>query len=319
MYEISKKPFLSVFDIAPAQVDEKLKSISALTFLPHEYQDYVPPIDPNYVFDLELAKTILLSLDGSAVFGRLLPLLLWGLHGTGKTSAIEQTCARLNRPCMRVQHTICTEEADIVGQWTVQNGATEFQLGPLPIAMQNGWVYLADDCDFGSPTVLSLYQPVLEGKPLVIKNAPPHLRIIKPHPQFRFAATGNTNGTGDETGLYQGTQLQNMANYSRFAVTYQVDYLPKEIETSIVRKIVGFNQEHANQLVDFANDIRKNYHNNQISMPISTRELIFVAAIMMMSHGNWYKAFDLGYINRLSPSDQVVARGYVQRKFGIEF
>lgn len=69
--------------------------------------------------------------------------------------------------------------------------------------MKHGWVYLADEYDFAFPQILGVYQPVLEGEALVIKEATPEWRRITPHERFAFIGTGNTNGSGDETGLYQ--------------------------------------------------------------------------------------------------------------------
>ena len=37
--------------------------------------------------------------------------------------------------------------------------------------MKHGWVYLADEYDFAFPQILGVYQPVLEGEALVIKEA----------------------------------------------------------------------------------------------------------------------------------------------------
>ena len=171
-----------------------------------EFADLIPEIDEGHIWDIDGLKTMLMGLELK------IPTYRWGHAGTGKTTGWEQVCARTNRPFLRVQHTINTEESHIVGQWIVKDGQTKFELGPLATAMKFGLVYCADEYDFGLPSILSVYQPVLEGKPLVIKEADHDNRIIKPHPNFRFVATGNTNGCGDETGLYQGTNIQNAAN-----------------------------------------------------------------------------------------------------------
>src|SRR5690606_28822452 len=156
----------------------------------------IPDKDPSYIFDINIVKSIIMGLEMN------LPILLWGHAGTGKTTALEQVCAYTGRPFVRVQHTANTEEADIEGTWRVMNGDMTFQDGPLPFCMEEGIVFCADEYDFASPMVLSLYQAVLEGKPLRIKAAN---KSVRPHPEFRFVATGNTNGAGDETGLYAGT------------------------------------------------------------------------------------------------------------------
>lgn len=201
-----KQAFHEVFDLgsAKAAMNARGEPIMITVMQDHDpdAQALIPDIDENYVFNIDLTKTALIGLELG------MPVYFWGYHGTGKTTAFEQIAARTKRPFLRVQHTINTEEAHIVGQYVVKDGSTNFQLGPLPTAMLFGYNYCADEYDFAMPSVLSVYQPVLEGKPLVIKDAPPELRVIRPHPNFRFVATGNTNGGGDETGLYQGTQIQ---------------------------------------------------------------------------------------------------------------
>lgn len=160
-----------------------------VTVLTPSNPELVPDVDGNYVYELENLKNALMAVELD------IPLYVWGHAGTGKTTLIEQICARTSRPVLRVQHTVNTEESHIVGQWTARGGETIFELGPLAMAMKHGWVYLADEYDFALPSVLSVYQPVLEGKALVIKEADAANRIIRPHPNFRFIATGNTNGS----------------------------------------------------------------------------------------------------------------------------
>lgn len=227
----------------------------------------------------------------------------------------EQVCARTNRPMLRVQHTVNTEESHIVGQWTVKGGQTVFELGPLPLAMLNGWTYLADEYDFGLPNVLSVYQPVLEGKPLVIKEADAANRIIKPHPNYRFVATGNTNGSGDETGLYQGTSIQNSANFDRFGVTIHKKYMKEDDEVRILMKKAGVHEDDAKNLAKFAKQVREAYDGSKISDIISPRALIN-GAKLGISKASFSKGIALAFTNKLSKVDQAVVEGLAQRIFG---
>lgn len=269
----------------------------------------VPDIDANYVFDLSTLKNALMAFELN------INLYVWGHTGCGKTTMLEQICARTRRPMLRVQHTINTEEAHIVGQWTAKDGSTEFELGPLAVAMKEGLVYLADEYDFALPSVLSVYQPVLEGKPLVIKEADAANRIIRPHPNFRFVATGNTNGSGDETGLYQGTQLQNAANYDRFNMVLEVKYMPESLESEVVHKQAGVALKDAQKLVSFANQIREAYASNKLSSPLSPRTIIAIAKIGMMK-GDYRAGISLAFTNKLSRVDKETADGIAQREFG---
>jgi cobaltochelatase CobS len=275
---------------------------------------YLPERDDNYVYDIENTKTVLMAFELNQ------PLYLWGLHGTGKTTLPEQVCNRTGRPFMRVQHSVNTEESHILGQMHVNslNGhaVTEFALGPLPLAMKHGWVYCADEYDFALPSVTAVYQPVLEGKSLIIKEAPPEYRVIKPHPNFRFVGTGNTNGCGDETGLYQGTQIQNAANYSRFGITIEIDYPDPKVEAAIIAGQAAVRLDDAKKLVAFGLEVRKAFRGSLISSTVSPRELINAAKLGLCRGGDWRWGLQMAFANRLSRTDREVVDGFAQRVFG---
>ncbi|CAI6214255.1 hypothetical protein DJICPGNB_25850 [Escherichia coli] len=96
---------------------------------------------------------------------------------------------------------------------------------------------------------------MLEGEALVIKEATPEWRRITPHERFAFIGTGNTNGSGDETGLYQGTNIQNAANFSRFGIVSNVKYMSKEAEINMLIN-AGIVDEYAEKMVKFAGIVR---------------------------------------------------------------
>jgi cobaltochelatase CobS len=181
--------------------------------------------------------------------------------------------------------------------------------------MKLGIAYLADEYDRSMPQVLSVYQPVLEGKALVTKEAPPEWRIIKPHPNFRFVATGNTNGAGDETGLFPSTMLQDFANYERFGLMMQITWMPEAQEIAIVAGQGRIPQEDAKQLVKFATEVRKQVDGGQMTAPISPRALINAAQIGIKFR-DYHKGLTLAYINRLAQSDAEACRQVAQRYFG---
>lgn len=279
--------------------------ISILT-PPDDLVVYTPEIDSGYIFNIELLKTVLLGMESN------FPTYLHGHAGTGKTTVFEQICARTKRPFLRVQHTRNTEESHVVGQWIVKDGQTVFELGPLAYAMKFGIAYLADEYDFAMPAVTALYQPVLEGKPLVIKEADLENRIIHPHPMFRFLATGNTNGTGDETGLYAGTMIQNAANYERFAIVEEVKYPEEDIEVGILMSQAGVSREHAKTMVRFGRMVREAFMSGKIGLPVSPRALIN-SCKMAQRRGSWKKGLALSYVNRLSRIDQEAVNEIIAR------
>jgi cobaltochelatase CobS len=204
------------------------------------------------------------------------------------------------------------EERDLTGQWTVKGGETHFNLGPLPMAMKYGLTYCADEYDVALPAVLMVYQPVLEGKPLIIKDADPENRIIRPHPNFRFIATGNTNGMGDETGLYQGTLIQNAANYERFGITEEMLYPPEAVEIPLVQGQARVPVAIAQKLVKIAAMCREAYRAGKLSLPPSPRALIR-AGQNGKRLGDWARGLQLAYTNRLTRVDQQAVNEIVQR------
>jgi cobaltochelatase CobS len=309
----NRQPLSSLFGLPPAKtLNPRGQPITVAVFDDHtdETLAFVPDTDKSYVYNIELLKSVLISYELNKT------IYLYGYHGSGKTTVLEQVAARTKRPFLRLQHTINTEESHIVGQWTVKDGQTVFQLGPLPMAMQMGLIFCADEYDRALPSVSSVYQAVLEGKPLMIKEAPPEMRIIRPHKNFRFVATGNTNGCGDDTGLYQGTQVQDAANYSRFAITEEVFYPEEKIEAAIVAGQSQCKLEEATKLVKFANEVRKSFAGRQISSTISPRELINAAFLGMVRGGDWRMGLRMAFANRLSRTDREVCDQFAQRLFG---
>lgn len=272
------------------------------------FADMVPRLDPNYIFNVDILKSLMMAMEMN------IPAFLWGHSGTGKTTIYEQIACRTNRPMLRVQHTANMEEEHIVGGWRLRDGRTIFELGPLPLAMKHGWIYMADEYDFGRPEVLSVYQAILEGKALVIKEADAANRVIQPHPDFRIIATGNTNGQGDETGLYNGTNLQNAANFERFGVVEQMPYMDKKLESRLISQQADIPLKDAEKLVDFAGRIRQEFDGGKIGNPISPRSLIYAAKIGV-ARGNYKIGLEKSFINRLSSVDRESATQVAQRVF----
>lgn len=308
------QPFHEVFGLGAVRAAMNARGqaimIPILNVPDEEDRIFVPKIDPDYVFNIDLTKTIMMG------FMTGMPQYYWGYHGTGKTTMLRQAAARTGRPMIRVQHTLNTEESHIVGQYIVRDGATHFQLGPLAIAMRRGLVYLADEYDNALPSVCSVYQPVLEGEALVIKEAPIEDRVIEPHPNFRFVATGNTNGVGDETGLYTGTQIQNAANYSRFPIVEEVGYMDPKIEAAIISGKIGVDGGTAARIVNFAGEVREAFKSGNIGMTIGPRELLHAAQIGVLRGEDWRAGIRSAFSNRLSRVDRETVEGYAQRVFG---
>lgn len=311
---VTRQPLHEVFDI-PAKTEGAMnkqgKPIPIMVMDDHEDEfkaSLVPDVDENYIFNIDYLKQGVLGLECA------IPTYYYGHAGTGKSTLHEQIAARTNRPLLRVQHSGNTEESHVLGQYVVKEGATVWEPGPLQICMKYGITYLADEYDRAPPQVLSVYQPVLEGKQLVTKEAPPEWRILKPHNDFRFVATGNTNGSGDETGLFPSTMLQDFANYERFGLMVKIDWMPEKQEIGIIAGQAGIPTEDARELVRYAKEVRKQVDSGQISAPVSPRALIYAAKIGVRFR-DYRQGLELAYINRLPQADAEACRQVAQRFF----
>ena len=210
------------------------------------------------------------------------PVFVTGLSGNGKTLMIEQTCAQLKRELFRVNITIETDEDDLMGGHTLQNGNIIFREGPVIKAMRKGAVLLLDEVDLGSNKMMCL-QSVLEGKGYLIKKTG---EWVTPTPGFTICATANTKGQGSEDGKFIGTQIMNEAMLERFAITMQQEYPPVTTERNILKKEMALtgevDEEFCKKLVDWADIIRKTYYEGAIDDVITTRRLVHIVNAFRM-------------------------------------
>jgi cobaltochelatase CobS len=191
---------------------------------------------------------------------------------------------------------------------------TRWQDGPLPFAMKHGYLYLMDEYDRCHPAALSVYQAVLEGEPLYIKEAPPEMRLVHPHKNFRMIATGNTNGSGDETGMFNATMMQDAATIERFGIVEKIDYMPEKQEIAVLVAQAGLSEEHAKKLRAFCETIRRG-HPTEFSLTIGPRVAINIGKLGI-ARGSFMAGVALAFANRLPETQRQAALSIAQREFG---
>ena len=201
-------------------------------------------------------------------------IYITGLSGNGKTTMIEQVCAKLKRECFRINIVGTTDEDDLFGGLRLVNGDTVWQDGAVIQAMKRGAVLLLDEVDLGSEKLMCL-QPILEGKGVYIKKKN---EWVVPAEGFAVVATANTKGKGSEDGRFVGTNVMNEAFLDRFDYTYEQDYAPKGTEKKILvkamKKYGATDNDFIDHLVSWAEMIRKSYKDGAVNEIISTRRLI---------------------------------------------
>ena len=284
-----------------------------------EKSEYVPEIDSSYCFDRATTMAIL------AGFKYNRRVMIQGLHGTGKSTHIEQVAARLNWPCVRVNLDSHISRIDLIGKDAIvlQDGkqVTEFQDGILPWSLQNPTALVFDEYDAGRPDVMFVIQRVLESEgkfTLLDKN-----RVLKPHPYFRLFATTNTVGLGDTTGLYHGTQQINQGQMDRWNLVSTLNYLNFEQEKNIMlSKVQSFNNTEREEIIELmikvADLSRKGLSNGDISTVMSPRTVLTWAQNAEILDFNYSLAFKLTFLNKCDESERQIISEYYQRCFGEE-
>lgn len=197
-----------------------------------------------------------------------------GLSGNGKTTMVEQVCAKVKRECIRVNISIETDEEDLIGGNTLQDGNIVYREGPVLTAMRRGAILLIDEIDRGSNKLMCL-QSVLEGKPYFNKKTG---EVVHPAPGFNVIATANTKGRGTEDGRFIAAQILDEAFLERFSITVEQEYPSVAIEKKIVlNKMEFFNKmdsDFADKLIAWADIIRKTFEEGGVDEIISTRRLV---------------------------------------------
>jgi len=205
------------------------------------------------------------------------PVFVSGLSGNGKTFMVEQACAQTKREFLRVNISPETDEDDLVGGFRLIDGETKWFDGPVIQAMKRGSVLVLDEIDRGSNKLMCL-QGILEGKGILIKKTG---EFVEPTKGFNIVATANTKGKGDETGRYMAATILDDAFLERFPITVEQEYPDTRVETKILKKVfdnLGINDEDfANNLVKWADIIRKTFEEGAIDELISTRRLVHIA------------------------------------------
>jgi hypothetical protein len=208
---------------------------------------------------------------------RFYPTFVSGLSGNGKTFMVEQACAQAKREFLRVNISPETDEDDLIGGFRLIDGETKWFDGPVIQAMKRGSVLVLDEIDRGSNKLMCL-QGILEGKGVLIKKTG---EFVEPVKGFNVVATANTKGKGDETGRYMAATILDDAFLERFPITVEQEYPEVKVEIKILTKMfdsLGIQDKaFAENLVKWADIIRKTFEEGAIDEIISTRRLVHIA------------------------------------------
>lgn len=283
-----------------------------------EHTPFVPKISSDYVFRKELFFDIanyLRSPHGHALW-------LSGPAGSGKTSVITELAGRLNWGAVSITATDRLEFDDLVGRPQViavkgEAPSVRFVYGPLARAMKFGMIFILNEIDLVDPSQLSGLNDILEGRPLFITGNGGE--AIYPHEMFRFVATANSRGGGDDTGAYPGIQIQNLAALDRYRIL-EVDYLPAKAEQKVLEALFpDLGRPLCARMVKVAAAVRSSFLEGTLSTTMSTRTLVFWCHLLK-DYSNapipLKESLRLSFANRLSPEERITVYTVAQQTFG---
>ena len=226
--------------------------------------------------------------------------LLEGETGVGKDFLIEYICSQTNRPMIRLDFGEGVLYEDLVGGFepngsdgasaTVekaeamveemdiefgdaisalgQESQFQFKPGFLYEAVENGYVFVADEINAAGPEATMALHGVTEDRSSRHLSVRQTGEVIQPHKQFRFVGTMNPPH-------YPGTKPINDAFKTRFWIE-QIDYLPKEAEKVMMLKQTGLDPDkddkYVSHVVDVLSKLRTSYREQDIVTPIGHRE-----------------------------------------------
>ena len=278
--------------------------------------EFVPQIDENYLFDPTTTSAILAGF----VFNQ--RVLVQGMHGTGKSTHIEQVASRLNWPLLRINFDSQITRLDLVGKDVIKlknsKQITEFKEGIIPFALRNGIALVLDEYDAIKTDVSFVIQRLLEeeGKFSLLEEN----EVITPHPNFRLFATSNTLGAGDDLGIYHGTNLINQAQIDRLNIVACLNYLKPEHEIAVLQKKTKQNNLDVSTIklmVKMANATRESFKSGEISTLISLRTLISWGRNIAI-FGSVKQAFIFSFYNKVIDDEKPIIAEFYQRIFAEE-
>lgn len=238
------------------------------------------PYDKNYFFHEIVLKKLILWMDKDTPNRN---VFIPGDGGTGKTSLFVEFGARMGEDVYAKSCSGRTRFADLVGSLIIaEDGTTKFVDGPLTKAYRNGGIFLANEITRMDAGEQMLLVDVLDKRSyLTIAETG---EMIYPHDNFRFAATGNSVGFGDESGGYAGEKRSSNAFLDRFWKIVLPE-LTEEQEIEVCKRYApSLTDDIVKGMTKLARETRKQFIGNGGSLRICIQTRALFSWAMLSEH-----------------------------------
>lgn len=286
--------------------------------LTEDEEAFVPNHDDQWVLgndEAELLEALAIGIEDND------NVLIVGPPGVGKSSLVKELAAICSQPLRRMSFRGDMRTSDLIGKSALtvdeETGqtVTAYEGGILTDSAERGHWMLVDEIDAGPPEVMFILHPALEDDRTLMLTGKEGGQNVDFEGTFRFIATANTLGYGDETGLYAGTGPMNEALLDRFGIVINMGYpsAANEVERLVSRTRIE--KSVAEKMVEVAAKIREAQRNDTTMTSLSPRRLIAWAK-KTVRLGDPRRAAKLTVTNKLPPDDSVFVDGIIQRYFG---
>ena len=196
-------------------------------------------------------------------------ILVKGRHGMGKSELARQIAAANNLDYVPVPIGSLQETGQLMGRYELIAGETKFVEGKFPKAVRtpNSLIHLEELNRPESPKALNDLFPLLDDGRAIVHE---QLGEVKVGIGVVFVATLN------EGFEYTGIDPLDAALEDRFHII-RLDYLPPQMESTLIMTRTGLTGDKIVQLLQFANKLRLD---GQDPIHISTRRCLMMAELI---------------------------------------
>lgn len=279
---------------------------------------FVPVHDENWVLgsdEREALEALALAIQDDE------NVLIQGPPGIGKSTLVKELASITDNPLRRIAFRGDMRASDLIGSKTLfvdkktGQSITGYEDAILPNAAPRGHWMLVDEIDAGPPEVMFLLHPVLENPRSLLLSGKDGGVQVEFDDRFRFVATANTLGWGDETGLFAGTTPMNEALLDRFGTVIKMDYPAPDNEIERIVQRSGCTREVATKMVTVAKMVREAQKKDTTTASLSPRRLIMWSR-KSVRMGDPVRAARYTVTNRLPAEESTYVAGIIQRVFG---
>lgn len=257
-----------------------------------------PAVDPHYVINREQLALVMGAIELGENFWA------WGHASTGKSTIAIQSAAHLGRPCIRFKMMKQTDVNELIGSQGMGGGNTFWTDGALVQAIrQPGMVIIFDDITLAPASVQDILMGLAENHRSITL---PTGEVVRCADGVVIIATDNSNGTGNETGLYEGVHVANGALVTRFPRMLHMDYLSAAHEARALVNHTACPQAAAKHLADFIATCRRNPALEGVLL--SLRQMIgFVRTVQQGFSAKL--AFETAFTSRMPATERATMAG----------